>query len=160
MASKKKSYIKKNLRTVKKSKRRSPKRSIQKSKRRSPRRSIQKKPRYSKKICPKGSISRKSFKKKSGSRLKATCVKSKNLRAKAMSPLVYLPTLKTGSLSKYGYSVLNTPRSRHIALKKAASTYGTNKLVKKLNAVRVLTRNTSPKNYIRYTDDIYYVQNL
>jgi len=38
--------------------------------------------RYSRKLCKKGSVSRRSYKKKSGIKVKAGCVKSKGLRSK------------------------------------------------------------------------------
>jgi len=115
---------------------------------------------YSRKSCPKGTISRKSYKKKSGIKVKSTCVKSTSLRSKGIKPKKVIPKLKSGSLTKYGYSVHNTKSIRHKALKKAYKTYGYSLLIKKLNAVRVLSRNTAPKNSKIYADDMKYVEKL
>ena len=49
---------------------------------------------------------------------------------------------------------------RHRALDKAVKFYGRNNVIKKLNAVRVLVRNTSPENSKIYTKDMKYIQNI
>ena len=101
-------------------------------------------------VCPKGTISRKSYVRKSGSRVHRSCVKSKALRSKGLRPHRVIPKLKSGSLKKFGYHVHESPSKRHIALNKALRAYGMSSLVHKLNAVRVLSRNTSPKNSLIY----------
>jgi hypothetical protein len=115
---------------------------------------------YSRKSCPKGSISRKSYTKKSGLKIKSGCVKSKALRSHGSTPKVFLPALKSGTLSKSGYHVHSADRTRHSALIKAHTKYGTSTVVKKLNAVRVLTKNTNPIVSKIYKKDIAYVQGL
>lgn len=115
---------------------------------------------YSKKSCPRGSISRKGYTKKSGTKVKSTCVKSKALRSKGKKPQIVLPKLKTGSLTKYGYHVHDTKTIRHKALKKALKEYGFATLIRKLNAVRVLSRNTAPSNSKKYADDIKYIEKM
>ncbi len=115
---------------------------------------------YSRKHCKKGYVSRRSYKKRSGTRVKAGCMKSRGLRSRGMKPSVYFPKLKRGSLTRYGYSVHNSERSRHGSLRKALKAHGYSKLIKKLNAVRVLSRNTSPKNSVKYARDIKYVQKI
>lgn len=116
--------------------------------------------RYSTKHCSLGSISRKSFIRKSGSKVHASCIKSKSLRSKGKKAKIYLPKLKSGSLTKYGYSVSEPQKSRKRSLKKAIKKYGKSGVIKKLNAVRLLTRNTSPKNSKKYTQDINFVQHI
>ena len=111
------------------------------------------------KSCKRGFIMRKSYSKKSGSRIKSSCVRSKGLRSRGIKPLKVIPTLRSGSLSKYGYAVHETERSRHIALKKALHKYGFSSVIKKLNAVRVLSKNTNPANSIIYKHDIRYLEN-
>lgn len=115
---------------------------------------------YSRKHCKKGYVSRRSYKKRSGTKVKAGCVKSRGLRSRGMKPSVYFPKLKGGSLTQYGYSVHNSERSRRGSLRKALKAHGYSKLIKKLNAVRVLSRNTSPKNSAKYARDIKYVQKI
>ena len=121
---------------------------------------VNNKPFYSKKICPKGSISKKSFTRKENVKVKASCVKSKSLRAKEKKPKVYLSPLKKGSLKKYGYSVHDSLKKRHVALKKAIKKYGSSSTIKKLNAIKLLTKNTSPKNSKIYKKDIRYIQKI
>jgi hypothetical protein len=128
-------------------------------KRPSKKRSVRK-PRYSVKNCPRGNISRKSFVKKSGVKVSATCVKSKSLRSKGMKPKVYLPKLKQGALTKHGYSVHDSSKSRHTAIKKALKEYTPGELIKKINAVRVLSKNTAPENSLIYAKDILYLEEL
>lgn len=119
----------------------------------------------SKKRCPKGSISRNSYTyKRKGSkrsiRVKPACVKSKGLRSRGKKSRSVIPKLKKGGLKKYGYAVHDSATARHTALKKALKVYGYSTLIKKLNAVKVLSKNTSPKNSRIYGSDIRYVQKL
>ena len=124
------------------------------------RKSSKRSKRYSTKRCSRGFISRRSFKKKSGIKVKAGCVKSKALRSKGKKASVYFPKLKEGTLSRFGYGVHNKMKSRKRSLKKAVKKYSKNVVIKKLNAVRTLSRNTSPKNAKIYTKDIKFVQKL
>ena len=96
--------------------------------------------------CPRNSISRKSYTKKSGVKVKATCVKSKALRSRGIKPQRVLPKLKSGSLTKYGYHVHESKSERHKALKKAVKVYGVSSVIHKLNAIKLLSRNTYPAN--------------
>ena len=111
---------------------------------------------YSKKKYPRGSISRK---KKSpiGKKIKARsrCVKSRGLRSRRV-----LPPLKKGSLTRFGYTVHESVEKRRSALRRALKAYGYSSLIKKLNAVKILTKNTSPTNSKIYGSDIKYLQNL
>ena len=117
--------------------------------------------RYSRKKCPKGYISRYSFKRKSGYKVKASCVRSRrSLRGRGKKPSVYFPKLKAGTLRKSGYTVHSPERSRKKSLKKAVKKYGKNLVIKKINAVRVLSKNISPKISKIYTKDLKYVQSL
>ena len=70
-----------------------------------------------------------------------------------------IPKLRKGSLTKYGYSLKEKAGVRHTALKKAVVAYGYSSVIKKLNAVRTLTKNTNPKNSEIYSKDIKYLQN-
>lgn len=120
---------------------------------------------YSRKKCPKGSISRKGYtyiKKSTGKKIKikSSCVKSKGLRSKGIKTSRVLPNLKKGSLTKYGYSISGSETERHIALKKALKAYGYSSVVKKLNAVKLLTKNTNPKNSKIYGKDLKWVQKM
>jgi hypothetical protein len=66
---------------------------------------------YSKKVCPKGKISRRKysyFKKSIRKRVNVTqaCVKSKGLRSKHKKPIRAIGPLKEGNLTKYNYLII------------------------------------------------------
>jgi hypothetical protein len=119
---------------------------------------------YSRKSCPKGSMSRRrySFKRKSGKlvKVKASCIKSKSLRSRGIKPKRVIRILKRGELSKFGYHLADKKSVRQSALRKAVKEYGAGKVIKKLNAVRTLSKNVAPKNAKRYGRDIKFVQSL
>ena len=121
--------------------------------------------RYSRKKCKSRSISRRSYKyikKSTGKEVKirATCVKSRSLRSRGINPKKVLPSLKGGSLTQYGYKLHISSSARHEALKKALEVYGYSRLIKKLNAVRLLNENAHPKNAKIYDSDMKYVRKL
>ena len=70
-----------------------------------------------------------------------------------------IPKLKKGTLTKHGYSTKEKAGIRHAALHKAVNAYGYSTVIKKLNAVRTLTKNTNPKNSEIYSKDIKNLQN-
>jgi hypothetical protein len=53
-------------------------------------------------------------------------------------------TLKKGALSRYGYGTSKSARSRHIALNAAAKHDGPLTVYRRLNALAVYTKRTSP----------------
>lgn len=119
--------------------------------------------RYSRKQCRIGSISRRAYvvrsKKRGSYKVKASCVYSpKSNRSRGRKSRRVLPKLKSGSLSKYGFHVNASPKVRKLALRKAEKKYGKSTVIKKLNAVRVLTKNTSPKTSRVYESSIKYLQ--
>jgi Family of unknown function (DUF5771) len=119
---------------------------------------------YSRKKCPKGSISRRSYnykRKSTGKRVKvrSSCVKSKGRRSRGLRVNRVLPSLKKGSLTKYGYHLSDSKDERHKALKKAFDAYGYSTLIKKLNAVRLYNK-SKPSVYNKYTQDMNYVHKL
>ena len=118
---------------------------------------------YSHKKCPKGSISRVGYKyirKSTGKKIsvKPSCVKSKGLKSQGKISRRVLPTLNKGSLTKYGYSTKLSDVERQKALNKALKAYGYSSVVKKLNAVKLLTKNTDPKRSKIYSKDLKFVQ--
>ncbi len=122
---------------------------------------------YSRKKCPKGSMSRRSYISKSGKKVKATCIKSKSYRAKGLSPksgfmrsMSPFSKHRSGSLTKLGYKLHSPKSSRHASLRRAVKKYGAGATVKKLNFARVSTKNTYPKNSAVYASDVRYVQSL
>jgi hypothetical protein len=66
--------------------------------------------------------------------------------------------LKTGLLKKVGYDVSSSRTRRHSAVNKAVKKYGKASTIRKLNAVSVYTRRTSPKKSRTFRSDMKYVQ--
>ncbi len=66
--------------------------------------------------------------------------------------------LKKGKLTSLGYSVTAKRSSRHRAIDRAVGRYGKLSTLRKLNAVRVYTRRTSPKKSKTFKSDVRYVQ--
>ena len=120
---------------------------------------------YSRKKCSKGSISRRkySYKKKSlhnkKIKVRASCVKSRGRRSLGLKVNRVLPSLKKGSLTKYGYHLSDPEEIRHKALKKAFNAYGYSSLIKKLNAVRVYNK-SKPTIFNKYSKDMAHVRTL
>jgi hypothetical protein len=81
------------------------------------------------------------------------CIKDRGLPGKG--PKI-LPKLKQGTLE--GYSTKKSDLSRHRALLKHSREKSKSTVIKKLNAVKILTKNTSPKTSKKIQKDIKYLQ--
>jgi hypothetical protein len=68
--------------------------------------------------------------------------------------------LKAGELSRFGYDhvVSMTARQRQVALRKAQAEYGSLSLFRKLNALYVYTRNSSPASSAIFLMDRNWVR--
>jgi hypothetical protein len=66
--------------------------------------------------------------------------------------------LKEGDLSSLGYSVGQKASTRRRAVDRAVAKYGKLSALRKLNAVAVYTRRTSPKKSKTFKSDVRYVQ--
>lgn len=66
--------------------------------------------------------------------------------------------LKPGLLKAVGYSVDAPVTRRHAAVKRAVKKYGKSSTIKKLNAVAVLTRRTSPAKSKKFKADMKFAQ--
>jgi hypothetical protein len=124
--------------------------------------------------CPKGMIIRngyhtRSYTRKNGTRVKSKKIKSKCIKSRGLpgkTSLRYrgskkgIGKLKSGELGKHGYhSIKNMGQSsRHIALKRAINDYGVKKILKKLNAIRVYQKNTSPKISKLFYEDMRWIR--
>ncbi len=99
--------------------------------------------RSTKRPCARGTVRRAAYTKKSGIRVKASCIKDVGLPGKGKK----LFTLKPGKLAKYGYSNVTemSVSDRHKCLNKAIKAYGASSVIKKLNSVYLLNRNTNKK---------------
>lgn len=104
--------------------------------------------------CPKGMIRRKAYTRKSGVRVRSTCIRDLGKPGKGKK----LFTLKRGSLGKFNYGLTKKQSKRRGSLKKANSKMTRGQLVKKLNALRILHRNTNPIYAKRAEKDMKWVQ--
>jgi hypothetical protein len=117
------------------------------------------------KRCPRGTIRRNSYTRKSASgkesRVLSACIKDVGLPGKGFKgdgPGIGL--LEEGELSKFGYEhvVHLSTNDRHTALTKAVKEYGSLTVFRKLNAVYVLTKYTSPATSILFLRDRNWVK--
>jgi len=68
--------------------------------------------------------------------------------------------LRKGDLTKFGYEHITSmsPLKRKVALAKAVRAYGSLTIWRKLNALYVYTRNTSPESSARFDEDRNWVR--
>jgi len=104
--------------------------------------------------CPGGQILRKGYSTKRGVKVSASCIKDLGKPGKGKK----LFTLRKGVLSPFGYSVKKGIPARRVALKKAMGKMTYSELVKRLNALYVLNKNTNPQYASRYRSDMQWVQ--
>ncbi len=140
---------------------RSPRR---RSRRRSPRRASRSRRRSP---CPRGQIMRSGYRRKAytradgtrvrSARVRRDCIKGRGLHPSRKGPRV-IPKLKKGLLEKYGYHGREPVAKRHTALRKAERAYGSTNLIRKLNAIYVLNRNTSPSLAAKFKADENWVR--
>lgn len=105
--------------------------------------------------CKKGEIMVDSYKTKKGTVVKKHCKKDLGKPGKGKK----IFTIKKGGLSKYGYSMKNNDTERKKALNKASKHIPKNTLIRKLNALYILHRNTNPTFSNRARKDMKYIQN-
>lgn len=90
--------------------------------------------------CPRGTIRRKAYTRKDGVHVKSSCIRDRGKPGKG--PRLF--TLKKGGLSKYGYHMKDNAEKRHKALKKALKHNSYASIVRKINALSILMKNTEP----------------
>jgi hypothetical protein len=101
--------------------------------------------------CPKGYITRKAYVRvRNGKRtvVPASCVKDVGAAGKGLKQGgPGIGPLRQGELARFGYSGIAglSVEARRSALKKAVAAYGSLTTWRKLNAVSIYTRRTSPK---------------
>ena len=93
---------------------------------------------------PRKRYTRKAYTRKTKARVAAVAVKPTTCVRGYTGPGKGIGTLKKGALSRYGYGTSNTARSRHIALNAAAKHDGPLTVYRRLNALAVYTKRTSP----------------
>lgn len=114
--------------------------------------------------CPSGKIRRKSYIRKSykrkdgkivkGSKVPSVCIKDMGKPGKGKK----LFTLKKGDLVKHGYSLKISVEQRRNALQKSLRNIDNGTLVKKLNALYVLHKNTNLIYAKRARSDMKWIQ--
>lgn len=66
--------------------------------------------------------------------------------------------LKKGELTELGYSSSKKAKTRRQALEKAVDRYGPLSTLRKVNAIRVLTKRRAPTTSKKYKADVRYLQ--
>jgi len=108
---------------------------------------------------------RKAYTRKDGTKVKAATVKASNVPSKCIKdvgkrgkgpPLI--GPLRKGTLRNYGYSTSKSAKSRRTALAKAIKAESALSVFRKLNAVMVLTKNTSPTVSAKFKADRNWVR--
>jgi len=115
--------------------------------------------------CPRGMIRRNSYTRSSSSGKKtsvpSSCIKDVGVSGKGFQGEgPGIGQLEEGELSKFGYEhvVKLSASERHAALTKAVKKYGWLTVFRKLNAVYVLTKNTSPATSVIFLRDRNWVR--
>lgn len=114
--------------------------------------------------CKKGTIMRKAYTRttRNGKRVtvKRGCIKDVGAPGKGLRGGPGIGTLRKGDLAKHGYLRVASMKkeARHVALKKAIEEYGSLTVWRKLNAVYVYTRRTSPSNSRIFKEDMDWIR--
>jgi len=113
--------------------------------------------------CPRGTIRRNSYTRSSASgkstRVPSSCIKDVGLPGKGFQGKgPGIGTLEKGDLSKFGYEHVAARPHHHAALTKAVQEYGWLTVFRKLNAIYVLTKNTSPASSAVFFRDRNWVK--
>lgn len=109
------------------------------------------------KSCPPGEILRSGYKTKKGTYVKPVCIEDRGKPGKG--PKILPPIKHPGSLKKFGYKLDKPAKEREAALRKAIDANGAVEIIRKLNWVRVISRD-DPKDAKKFTRDMKYVQKL
>jgi hypothetical protein len=88
-------------------------------------------------------------------RVKPSCVKDRGSPGKS---LAVIGPLKQGDLTSKGYSSKDSASVRHAAIAKAVGAYGRLSTLRKLNAIAVLNKNTSPARAKTFKTDRNWVK--
>jgi hypothetical protein len=105
--------------------------------------------------CKDSQILRKAYTKRSGSKVKATCIEDKG--QPGHGPKTLPPLDKNLSLSKFGYKLDKPEKTRRTSLKKASKKYSTISVLKRVNLIRNYSKSI-PKNYDKLSNDVDYLK--
>ena len=106
---------------------------------------------------------RKAYTRKSGISVRGSRVPSRRIRdvgapGKGLKGGPGIGKLQKGLMSSLGYNVNAKASTRHHAVDRAVKKYGKLSTLRKLNAVAVYTRRTSPVKSRTFKSDVKYVQ--
>lgn len=113
--------------------------------------------------CKKGEIERIGYTKKTGTKIKAECIKDRGLPGKTPEsqkiPFKNL-AFERDDLGKYGYSdiVHKSASKRHQSLDDAIRYYGSVPVLRKVNVLEILNRNTNPKLATKLETDKKWIE--
>ena len=123
---------------------------------------------YRTNACPKGyelkeGYDRKSYTTKKGTKVPkthigATCIKERGLPGKVLDEYKVITISNKNKLSEHGYSIKKSENTRYRALLKAIEDYGYLSVLRKLVALRTLTRNSNPEQSQIHNIDIKKLQ--
>jgi len=114
--------------------------------------------RYTRKQCPSGTIMRSPYvriRRGTRSYVAASCIPNVGAPGKGLSgsDSKGIGPLRHGDLKRFGYVHTLTDGRRHIALAKAVASYGSLSVWRKLNAIYIYTRRTSPVSSAAFKRD-------
>ena len=108
-------------------------------------------------LCSKGHIMRRGYTRRDGTYVKPACIVDRGNVGKG--PALIGP-LRKGTLSQFGYSADASQAQRRHSLSMAIDEYGTTVVIRKLNAVCILNKNTNPAKSARFCLDKKWVMGL
>ena len=113
--------------------------------------------------CPKGKILRVAhvrYTKRSRVKVPAVCISDVGAPGKGLRGGPGIGPLKQGNLTRYGYSGIAgmSQDARRAALRKAVGAYGSLTVWRKLNALSIYTRRTSPKTSATAKADMNWIK--
>lgn len=97
---------------------------------------------------------RDAYRRKDGTSVKASCIKDRGLKGKGAK----LFTVRKGGLTKYGYRLDDSETVRHQSLGKARKHIPYATLIRKLNAIRILHKNTNPTYSNKLKQDMKWLK--
>lgn len=113
--------------------------------------------------CKKGEIERMGYTKKTGTKVKAECIKDRGLPGKTPEsqkiPFKNL-AFERDDLGKYGYSdiIHKKASERRESLDDAIRQYGSVPVLRKVNVLEILNRNTNPKLATKFETDKKWIE--
>lgn len=107
--------------------------------------------------CKKNEIFIRSYKKKSGIRVKSHCTPDKGAKGRTPLKKRVLPKLKTNEFVKYGYSTKLSARKRLSKLKRACKDLTYASVLKRIVVLRSYNKR-NPKLYAKFNQDVKALQ--